>query len=132
MNNEKLVGSILNELTYAQSILNVIINNNIQADQDLFNTLESVVDNISRAKKSAASIQVEYDYKPIGDIEIIKDQTIEMAVGSILTTLDTAITLKVAEESGHLQNQDEYVINLINSAKLNLDMVYTKVSFPER
>nr|ELR5042294.1 hypothetical protein [Providencia stuartii]ELR5083239.1 hypothetical protein [Providencia stuartii] len=131
MNNEKLVDSILNELTYAQSILNVIINNNVQADQDLFNTIESVVDNISRAKKSAGSIQIESNYKPIGDIEIIKDQTIEMVVGSILTTLDTAINLKVAEECGHLKNQDEHVITLINSAKLNLDMVYTKVSFPD-
>lgn len=131
MNNEKLIDSILNELTYAQSILNVIINNNVQADQDLFNTIESVVDNIFRAKKSAGSIQIESNHKPIGDIEITKDQTIEMVVGSILTTLDTAINLKVAEECGHLKNQDEHVINLINSAKLNLDMVYTKVSFPD-
>lgn len=131
MNNEKLVDSILNELTYAQSILNMIINNDVQADQNLFNTIESVVDNISRAKKSAGSIQIESNHKPIGDIEITKDQTIEMVVGSILKTLDTAINLKVAEECGHLKNQDEHVINLINSAKLNLDMVYTKVSFPD-
>lgn len=130
MNNTKLVENTMNELTYAESILNMIINNDIKADGSLFNSIESVVENISRAKKNVCNINTD-NSKNIGDIEITKDQTIEMVVGSILTTLDTAITLKVAEESGHLKNQDEYVINLINSAKLNLDMVYTKVSFPD-
>ena len=82
-------------------------------------------------KKNVCNINTDENHKSIGDIEVSKGQTIEMVIGSILTTLETAINLKVAEESEHLKNQDEYIINLINSAKLNLDMVYTKVSFPE-
>ncbi|MBQ0328440.1 hypothetical protein J9231_11330 [Providencia rettgeri] len=130
MNNTKLVENTMNELTYAESILNMIVNNDVKADSSLFNSIESVVENISRAKKNVCNINTD-NSKNIGDIEISKDQTIETVIGSILTTLETVITLKVAEESGHLKNQDEYVINLINAAKLNLDMVYTKVSFPE-
>lgn len=130
MNNTKLVEHTVNELTYAESILNMIVNNDIKADGSLFNSIESVVENISRAKKNVCNINID-NSKNIGDFEISKDQTIETVIGSILTTLETAINLKVAEESGHLKNQDEYVINLINAAKLNLDMVYTKVSFPD-
>lgn len=131
MNDSKLVERTVDELTYAASILNMIVNNNVQADGDLFNTIESVIENINRAKKNVCDMSIDMNNKPIGDIEVSKDQTMEMVIGSILTTLETAINLKVAEESGHLKNQDEYVINLINSAKLNLDIVYTKVSFPE-
>ncbi len=131
MNNTKLVESTIDELTYASSILNMIINNDIQADGNLFNSIESVVENIDRAKKNVCNISTDKNHKPIGEIKISKDQTIETVIGSILTTLETAINLKVAEESGHLENQDEYVINLITSAKLNLDIVYTKVSFSD-
>lgn len=131
MNNAKLVENTIDELTYASSILNMIINNDIQADGDLFNSIESVVENIDRAKKNVCNISVDKNNKPIGEVKISKDQTIEVVIGSILTTLETAINLKVAEESGHLKNQDKYVINLITSAKLNLEIVYTKVSFSD-
>ncbi|MGO2337095.1 hypothetical protein [Providencia sp.] len=131
MNNTKLVENTIDELTYASSILNMIINNDIQSDGNLFNSIESVVENIDRAKKNVCNLNTDKNYKPIGEVKISKDQTIETAIGSILTTLETAINLKVAEESGYLKNQDEYVINLITSAKLNLDIVYTKVSFSD-
>ncbi|EOY9128623.1 hypothetical protein ACQFZT_004393 [Providencia stuartii] len=131
MNNTTLVESTMNELTYAESILTMIIDNDVKSDGNLFNSIEAVVENISRAKKNVCNINTDENHKSIGDIEVSKGQTIEMVIGSILTTLETAINLKVAEESEHLKNQDEYIINLINSAKLNLDMVYTKVSFPE-
>ena len=131
MNNTKLVENTIDELTYASSILNMIINNDIQSDGHLFNSIESVVENIDRAKKNVCNLNADKNYKPIGEVKISKDQTIETAIGSILTTLETAINLKVAEESGYLKNQDEYVINLITSAKLNLDIVYTKVSFSD-
>lgn len=57
--------------------------------------------------------------------------TIETAVWCILNTLETAINLKVAEESGHIKNYYTQITNLIQSAKLNLETVYEKVSFAE-
>lgn len=128
MNNEKLVDSILNELTYAQSILNVIINNNVQADQDLFNTIESVIHNISRAKKSAGSIQVENKSISISSFEIIAGESLETILGTATNTLKTAEELKVATESGKLKDGDTNVINLIQSVRLNLEAAYEKVS----
>lgn len=129
MNNEKLVDSILNELTYAQSILNVIINNDVQPDQDVFNTIESVVGNIDRAKNNVAGIKIDPAINTIGEVKLTESETIETAIGSVLSVLQTAINLKVAEESGKLKSQDTPIINLIASAKLNLEAIYTKVSF---
>lgn len=51
MNNTMLVENTVDELTYAESILNMIIDNDVKADGSLFNSIESVVKNISRAKK---------------------------------------------------------------------------------
>ncbi|MBS0917004.1 hypothetical protein [Providencia rettgeri] len=54
MNNTTLVENTVDELTYAESILNMIIDNDVKADGSLFNSIESVVKNISRAKKTFA------------------------------------------------------------------------------
>lgn len=51
MNNTTLVENTVDELTYAESILNMIIDNDVKADGSLFNSIESVVKSISRAKK---------------------------------------------------------------------------------
>ena len=51
MNNTTLVESTMNELTYAESILTMIIDNDVKSDGNLFNSIEAVVENISRAKK---------------------------------------------------------------------------------
>lgn len=129
MNNEKLIDSTLNELTYAASILNLIINNDVQPDQDVFNTIESVVGNIDRAKNNVAGIKIDPAINTIGEVKLTEGDTIETAIGSVLSVLQTAINLKVAEGSGKLKAQDTPIINLIASAKLNLEAIYTKVSF---
>ncbi|MBN7840901.1 hypothetical protein J0A78_05375 [Providencia rettgeri] len=54
MNNTILVENTINELTYAESILNIIVDNDIMANGNLFNSIESAVKNISRAKKTFA------------------------------------------------------------------------------
>ncbi|MCW2258532.1 hypothetical protein M2263_004623 [Providencia alcalifaciens] len=129
MNNEKLIDSTLNELTYAASILNIIINNPIEADQDVFTVIESVVENIDRAKNNVGGIKIDSAINTIGEVKLTESETIETAIGSVLSVLQTAINLKVAEESGKLKAQDTPIINLIASAKLNLEAIYTKVSF---
>lgn len=131
MNNTKLKESACNELVYATSILNIIINDNVPPGDNMFNAIESVVENIERAKGNVSSINTNKSPKPIGEIKINDKDTIETAVGCILNTLETAINLKVAEESGHVENYDIQITNLIQSAKLNLETVYEKISFTE-
>ncbi|WIF71404.1 MULTISPECIES: hypothetical protein [Proteus] len=131
MNNTKLKESACDELLYATSILNLIINDNVTPSDNMFNAIESAVANIERAKESVSNINTDKSPKPIGEIKISDNDTIETAVGCILNTLETAINLKVAEESGHIKNYDIQITNLIQSAKLNLETVYEKVSFTE-
>ncbi|HCQ7981574.1 TPA: hypothetical protein OL861_002785 [Proteus mirabilis] len=131
MNNTKLKESACDELLYATSILNLIINDNVTPSDNMFNAIESAVANIERAKENVSSINTDKSPKPIGEIKISNNDTIETAVWCILNTLETAINLKVAEESGHIKNYDIQITNLIQSAKLNLETVYEKVSFTE-
>ncbi|HGW4592405.1 TPA: hypothetical protein ACNH0U_001929 [Proteus mirabilis] len=51
MNNTKLKESACDELTYATSILNIIINDNVMPSDNMFNAIESAVANIERAKE---------------------------------------------------------------------------------
>lgn len=50
MNNTKLKESACDELIYATSILNIIINDNVMPSDNMFNAIESAVANIERAK----------------------------------------------------------------------------------
>lgn len=131
MNNTELKQSACDELLYATSILNLIINDNVIPSDNMFNAIESAVANIERAKESVSNINTDKSPKAIGEIKISDNDTIETAVSCILNTLETAINLKVAEESGHIKNYDIQITNLIQSAKLNLKTVYEKVSFTE-
>ncbi|EOT2067096.1 hypothetical protein ACNHLX_000733 [Proteus mirabilis] len=131
MNNTKLKESACDELVYATSILNIIINDNVMPSDNMFNAIESAVANIERAKESVSSINTDKSPKAIGEIKISDKDTIETAVGCILNTLETVINLKVAEEIGHIKNYDIQITNLIQSATLNLKTVYEKVSFTE-
>lgn len=56
MNNTKLKESACNELVYAASILNIIINDNVMPSDNMFNAIESVVANIERAKESISQL----------------------------------------------------------------------------
>ncbi len=131
MNNTELKQSACDELLYATSILNLIINDNVTPSDNMFNAIESAVANIERAKESVSNINADKSPKAIGEIKISDKDTIETAVGCILNTLETAINLKVSEESGHIKNYDIQITNLIHSAKLNLETIYEKVSFTE-
>ncbi|MEH1462036.1 hypothetical protein, partial [Proteus mirabilis] len=104
MNNTKLKESACDELIYATSILNIIINDNVTPSDNMFNAIESAVANIERAKENVSIINTDKLPKPIGEIKISDKDTIETAVGCILNALETAINLKVAKESGHVKN----------------------------
>ncbi|OAT54013.1 hypothetical protein [Providencia heimbachae] len=129
MNNTTLVENTINELTYAESILNMIVDNDIKADGSLFNSIESVVENISRAKKNVCNISADENKKSIGDILITKNENLEGAIGSILSVLEMAINLSASNEPSNKNGNQVSIINLIFTAKLNLETVYEKISF---
>lgn len=129
MNNTTLVENTIDELTYSESILNMIIDNDIKADGSLFNSIESVVQNISRAKKNVCNIKTDENQKSIGDILITKNENIECAIGSILSVLEMAISLSASNEPSNKNGNQVSIINLIFTAKLNLETVYEKISF---
>ena len=72
MDNNKLIENACDELTYAESILMLIINNDVLADEHLYNTLESIVENIKRARIDICYINVENNTAPIDSEEEIK------------------------------------------------------------
>ncbi|MBQ0210893.1 hypothetical protein J7S50_17055 [Providencia rettgeri] len=127
MNNTILVENTINELTYAESILNIIVDNDIMANGNLFNSIESVVKNISRAKKNICSIKTDENQESIGDVLITKNENLESAVGSILSILEMAIKLH-ASESNNNKNIVS-MVNLIFAAKMNLENIYEKISY---
>lgn len=49
-------------------------------------------------------------------------------IGSVLSILNIAIKLKISEDSGELKNQYNPIIDLILSAKINMEIIYQKVS----
>ncbi|WP_272516117.1 MULTISPECIES: hypothetical protein [unclassified Providencia] len=127
MNNTILVENTVNELTYAESILNMIIDNDVKADGSLFNSIESVVKNISRAKKNVCGITTE-DKKWLGSTPITESESLEGAVNTVLSTLNIAIDLKADEESGSLKNRYDSIIRLLLSARMSMEVIYQKVS----
>ncbi len=129
MNNKKLVESTVDELTYASAILSMIINNNIQADGDLFNSIESVVSNIDRAKNNISDININMEVKPINEMEIFHDKSLEMVIGTVTTALEMAIDISVKSELGFsTKDKDSLLLNIIMQARLNLVYVYEKIS----
>ena len=72
MDNNKLIENACDELTYAESILMLIINNDVLADEHLYNTLESIVENIKRARIDICYINVENNTASIDSEEEIK------------------------------------------------------------
>ncbi|HEM8305012.1 TPA: hypothetical protein U2M51_001219 [Providencia rettgeri] len=59
MNNQKLKEAASDELTHAASILEMIVNDNVTPNTNMFNAIESVVGNINRAKRSIGNIATE-------------------------------------------------------------------------
>ncbi|HGN0868464.1 TPA: hypothetical protein ACKROV_001692 [Providencia alcalifaciens] len=127
MNDSKLKESASDELTHAASILEMIVNDNVTPNTHMFNAIESVVGNINRAKLNIGNITTEKK-EYVGSTSITKDESLESAVASVLSILNIAIDLKVNEESGSLKNQYDSIINLILSAKINMEVIYEKVS----
>lgn len=58
MNNTELKQSAHDELIYATSILNLIINDNITPSDNMFNAIESAVANIERAKGHISQLNI--------------------------------------------------------------------------
>ena len=129
MKDNKLKESASDELTHAASILEMIINDNVTPNTHMFNSIESVVGNINRAKMNISNIGGERKIKNIGDILITKNENLESAVGSILSVLEMAISLSASDESSNKNGNQVSIINLIFVAKLNLETVYEKISF---
>ncbi|ENU1229307.1 hypothetical protein [Providencia rettgeri] len=127
MNNQKLKEAASDELTHAASILEMIVNDNVTPNTNMFNAIESVVGNINRAKRSIGNIATEKQ-EWIADTLITKNESLEAAVGSVLSILNIAISLKVSEDSGELKSQYNSIIDLILSAKINMELIYQKVS----
>lgn len=127
MNNTILVENTINELTYAESILNIIVDNDIKSNGDLFNSIEAVVKNISRAKKSVCGITTD-DKKWLGSTPITESESLEGAVSSVLSILNIAIDLKADEESGSLKNRYDSIFRLLLSARMSMEVIYQKVS----
>ncbi|WP_273804878.1 hypothetical protein [Providencia rettgeri] len=127
MNNTILVENTINELTYAESILNIIVDNDIMANGNLFNSIESVVKNISRAKKNICSIKTDENQESIGGILITKNESLESAVGSILSILEMAIKLHASENNDNRNIVS--MVDLIFAAKMNLENIYEKISY---
>lgn len=127
MNDSKLKESASDELTHAASILEMIVNDNVTPNTHMFNAIESVVGNINRAKLNIGNITTEKK-EYVGNTIITKDECLESAVASVLSILNIAIDLKVNEDSGSLKNQYDSIINLILSAKINMEVIYEKVS----
>ncbi|MBN6363938.1 hypothetical protein JZL89_01010 [Providencia rettgeri] len=127
MNNQKLKEAASDELTHAASILEMIVNDNVTPNTNMFNAIESVVGNINRAKGSIGNIATEKQ-EWIADTLITKNESLEAAVGSVLSILNIAISLKVSEDSGELKSQYNSIIDLILSAKINMELIYQKVS----
>ncbi|EIU7558833.1 hypothetical protein LHV18_19270 [Providencia rettgeri] len=127
MNNTTLVANTIDELTYAESILNIIVDNDIMANGNLFNSIESVVKNISRAKKNICSINTDKNQEYVGGILITKNENLESAVGSILSILEMAIKLHASESNDNKNIVS--MVNLIFAAKMNLENIYEKISY---
>ncbi|MEY1539858.1 hypothetical protein AB7Z49_01315 [Providencia rettgeri] len=128
MNNQILKESASDELTHAASILEMIINDNVTPNTNMFNAIESVVGNINRAKRSIGNISTEKKQNWIGSISITENENLEGAISSVLSTLNTAIDLKVDEESGSLKNQYDSIFRLLVSARMCMEVIYEKVS----
>lgn len=58
MNNTELKQSACDELLYATSILNLIINDNVTPSDNMFNAIESAVENIERAKGHISQLNI--------------------------------------------------------------------------
>ncbi|HEJ9413550.1 TPA: hypothetical protein SMM66_002172 [Proteus mirabilis] len=58
MNNIELKQSACDELLYATSILNLIINDNVTPSDNMFNAIESAVANIERAKEYISQLNI--------------------------------------------------------------------------
>ncbi|EPL4467345.1 hypothetical protein MC862_003537 [Proteus mirabilis] len=58
MNNTELKQSACDELLYATSILNIIINDNVMPSDNMFNAIESAVANIERAKEYISQLNI--------------------------------------------------------------------------
>lgn len=127
MSSSKLKESASDELTHAASILEMIINGNVTPNTHMFNAIESVIGNINRAKGKISNIITEKE-EWIADTKITTDESLESAVGSVLSILNIAIKLKISEDSGELKNQYNPIIDLILSAKINMEIIYQKVS----
>ncbi|WP_272515622.1 MULTISPECIES: hypothetical protein [unclassified Providencia] len=127
MNNQNLKESASDELTHAASILEMIVNDNVTPNTHMFNAIESVVGNINRAKRSIGNIITENNVW-LGSTPITESESLEGAVNSVLSILNIAIDLKADEESGSLKNRYDYIIRLLLSARMSMEVIYEKVS----
>lgn len=79
------------------------------------------------AKKNICSIKTDENQESIGDVLITKNESLESAVGSILSILEMAIKLHVSENNDNKNIVS--MVNLIFAAKMNLENIYEKISY---